>query len=75
MERIMKEPVTVTLNSRRDAHRYRVEYDDAGQPRSVAVCAATTNYGWRAIWNSDYPLEGGSKEHRAIRAAERQTAQ
>jgi hypothetical protein len=66
-------PIIVTITARRNARRYRVEYDGAGQPRCVLVYSLTgginSHYGWRSIWNSDEDLDEGSRAHAAIRVA------
>jgi hypothetical protein len=54
-------PIIVTLTNRSNAAKYQVEYYNAGRPRCVSVrelSSRTGNLRWRAIWNSDCPLEG-----------------
>jgi hypothetical protein len=65
-------PIIITLTRRSNAAKYQVTYDDSDHPRCVSVWKSSSRTGcfhWRAIWNSDYPLEG--KALAAIEEAER----
>jgi hypothetical protein len=55
--------VTTRLTNRHKVRRYQVQYDyKTGEPCCVSVYTVTgginSHWGWRAIWNRDYPLEG-----------------
>jgi len=72
---VMVSRTVVTTTNRSNAAKYQVEYDDAGRARCVYVqrfSSRTGNRNWRAIWNSDYPLEG--KALAAVTEAERRKA-